>query len=74
MKRRTWILSALGAASALVVGWGVMPQRSRLGSAVLLAVTSGEVAFNGWKLIWPLLAPVLQTHWAEQRLSSTKTE
>ena len=48
MKRRTWILSALGAASALVVGWGVMPQRSRLGSAALLAVTSGEVAFNGW--------------------------
>ena len=48
MKRRTWLLSALGATGALVVGWGVMPARSRLGSATVLAVQSGEVAFNGW--------------------------
>ena len=29
MKRRTLILSGLGAASALLVGWGAMPARSR---------------------------------------------
>jgi isoquinoline 1-oxidoreductase beta subunit len=28
MKRRTLILSGLGAATALVVGWGVMPPRA----------------------------------------------
>ncbi|UUZ62308.1 molybdopterin-dependent oxidoreductase [Polaromonas sp. P1-6] len=33
MKRRTWLLSAAGAAGALVVGWSVLPARSRLGSA-----------------------------------------
>ena len=48
MKRRTWLLSAAGAAGALVVGWGVMPARSRMGAANLLAVQSGDVAFNGW--------------------------
>ncbi len=32
MKRRTWLLSALGATGALVVGWGMVPARSRLGS------------------------------------------
>jgi isoquinoline 1-oxidoreductase beta subunit len=48
MKRRTWLLSAAGAAGALVVGWGVMPARSRMGSGDLMALQSGEVAFNGW--------------------------
>jgi len=33
MKRRTLILSGLGGAAMLVVGWGVLPARSRLGSA-----------------------------------------
>ena len=48
MKRRTLLLSGLGAAGALVVGWGVLPPRSRLGSADALPVKAGEVGLNGW--------------------------
>lgn len=48
MKRRTWILSALGVTGALVVGWGAMPARSRLGSPDLMRPTPGDVALNGW--------------------------
>lgn len=48
MKRRTWLLSALGATGALVVGWGVLPARSRLGSPELMLKTEGDVALNGW--------------------------
>ena len=48
MKRRTWILSALGATGALVVGWGVLPARSRLGTPDMMLPTQGEVALNGW--------------------------
>ena len=48
MKRRTWLLSALGATGALVVGWGVLPARSRLGSPDLMLPTEGDVALNGW--------------------------
>jgi isoquinoline 1-oxidoreductase beta subunit len=48
MKRRTWILSALGTTGALVVGWGVLPARSRLGAAELMRPTTGDVALNGW--------------------------
>ena len=48
MKRRAWILSAAGAAGALVVGWGLMPQRSRVGSASLMLPREGDVALNGW--------------------------
>lgn len=48
MKRRTWLLSALGATGALVIGWGVTPARSRLGSPELMLKTEGDVALNGW--------------------------
>ncbi len=48
MKRRTWILSALGATGALVVGWGALPPRSRLGSAANMLATQDAVALNGW--------------------------
>ncbi len=48
MKRRTWILSALGATGALVVGWGAMPARSRLGTPELMLKTEGDLALNGW--------------------------
>ena len=48
MKRRTWLLSALGATGALVVGWGVLPARSRLGTPDLMLPTEGDVALNGW--------------------------
>ncbi len=48
MKRRTWLLSALGASGALLVGWAVLPARSRLGSPELMLATPGDVALNGW--------------------------
>ena len=48
MKRRTLILSGLAGAGALLVGWGVMPARSRLGKGELLLPQSGELALNGW--------------------------
>ena len=48
MKRRTLILSGLGGAAALVVGWGVLPARSRLGGAGTLAAKEGEIGLNGW--------------------------
>ena len=48
MKRRSLILSGLGGAAALVVGWGVLPPRSRLGTADTLPVTEGAVGLNGW--------------------------
>jgi isoquinoline 1-oxidoreductase beta subunit len=51
MKRRTLLLSALGTVgglSALVVGWGVLPARSRLGSPDMMLPTQGDVALNGW--------------------------
>lgn len=48
MKRRAWILSALGATGALVVGWSVQPARSRLGGKALMLPVQGEVELNGW--------------------------
>lgn len=48
MKRRTWLLSAAGATGALIVGWGAIPQRSRMGKASLMQLQNGEIAFNGW--------------------------
>ena len=53
MKRRTWLLSAGGAAGVLVVGWGVMPARSRLGSAGSMLPGEGDIALNGWIKIAP---------------------
>ena len=48
MKRRNFILSGLGIAGALVVGWGVLPARSRLGKPDNMLLTEGDVALNGW--------------------------
>jgi isoquinoline 1-oxidoreductase beta subunit len=48
MRRRTWLLSALGATGALVVGWGILPPRSRIGTASTMLPTEGDVALNGW--------------------------
>ena len=48
MKRRTWLLSGLSAGGALLVGWAVLPPRSRLGSSSLMPLTEGAVALNGW--------------------------
>src|SRR5881392_2834464 len=48
MKRRTWLLSAAGGAGALVVGWGVMPPRSRLGHGSNMLPGESDFALNGW--------------------------
>ncbi len=48
MKRRTLLLSGLGAAGALIVGWGVLPPRSRLGGAHSLPAADGQVGMNAW--------------------------
>ena len=48
MKRRNLILSGLGVTGALIVGWGVLPARSRLGKPNNMLPTEGEVALNGW--------------------------
>jgi isoquinoline 1-oxidoreductase beta subunit len=52
MKRRAWLLGAAGA-GALVVGWGLLPQRSRLGSGALMLPGEGDVALNGWIKVAP---------------------
>jgi isoquinoline 1-oxidoreductase beta subunit len=48
MKRRALLLAGAGAAGALVVGWGMLPPRSRLGTGALMTATEGDVALNGW--------------------------
>ncbi|MBV8604262.1 MAG: xanthine dehydrogenase family protein molybdopterin-binding subunit [Pelomonas sp.] len=48
MKRRTLLLAGLGGAGALIVGYGALPPRSRLGRADLLPLAQGEVGLNGW--------------------------
>jgi isoquinoline 1-oxidoreductase beta subunit len=48
MRRRALLFSALAGAGALVVGWAVLPARSRLGSARLLVEGENDVALNGW--------------------------
>ena len=55
MKRRTMLLSGVGALGALVVGWGVLPARSRLGSGKLWPTDKADasVALNGWIKITP---------------------
>jgi isoquinoline 1-oxidoreductase beta subunit len=53
MRRRALLLSAAGGAGALLVGWAVLPARSRLGSARLLLEEHGAVALNGWIKIAP---------------------
>ena len=59
LRRRTWLLSALGAGGALVVGWAALPARSRLGTAASMLPTEGDVALNGWIKIAPDGAVIL---------------
>lgn len=47
MKRRALLLTGTAAAGALVVGWGWLPPRSRLGAPELLAGAEA-VPLNGW--------------------------
>jgi isoquinoline 1-oxidoreductase beta subunit len=53
MRRRTLFLAGAGAAGALVVGWGVLPPRARLGDASTLVLPTENgvpagVGLNGW--------------------------
>src|SRR4029079_12942343 len=48
VKRRTLLLSGIGAAGAAVVGGALLPPRERLGGVDALPVAAGEVALNGW--------------------------
>jgi isoquinoline 1-oxidoreductase beta subunit len=46
--RRRFILSGLGVTGALIVGWGMLPPRQRLQSALPMRTSTGEFAMNGW--------------------------
>lgn len=48
MKRRALLLAGASAAGAMVVGWSVLPPRSRVGRPGLLPALDGEVSLNGW--------------------------
>ena len=48
MKRRNLILSGLGITGAFIVGWGVLPARSRMGKSDNMVPTEGDIALNGW--------------------------
>ena len=65
MKRRNLILSGLGITGALVVGWGVMPERSRMGKPSNMLPTEGEIALNGWIKIAKDGSVVLAMHRSE---------
>ena len=65
MKRRTLLLSGIGAAGAVVVGWALLPPRERLGGVDALPVAAGEVALNGWIKIAADGAVMLAMHRSE---------
>lgn len=48
MRRRSLLLLGAGTAGALVVGWGLLPARSRLGRPDRLPTAEGPVGLNGW--------------------------
>jgi isoquinoline 1-oxidoreductase beta subunit len=48
VKRRSFILGGIGLGGALIVGWGVLPPRSRLGGRDTLPPLYGAVSLNGW--------------------------
>ena len=62
MKRRNLILSGLGITGALIVGWGVLPARSRMGKPDNMLPSEGEIALNGWIKITKEGGVVLAMH------------
>ena len=65
MKRRHLLLGAAAAGGALLVGWAVLPPRSRLGSQDLLSAAPGEISLNGWIKIAADGTVVLAMHRSE---------
>jgi isoquinoline 1-oxidoreductase beta subunit len=59
VKRRTWLLGTTVGTGALLVGWGLAPQRSRLGLGSLMQPGEGDMALNGWIKVMPDGAVVL---------------
>lgn len=53
IRRRTWLLGALGATGALVLGWSALPPRSRVGDGSEWPAGTDGVALNGWIQIRP---------------------
>ena len=53
MKRRAWLLGTTAGVGALLVGWGALPQRSRVGLASMMLPGEGDFALNGWIKILP---------------------
>ena len=53
MKRRTFLLSGVGAGGALFFGWALLPPRQRLIGRTVPDTTGGAVALNGWVTIAP---------------------
>jgi isoquinoline 1-oxidoreductase beta subunit len=65
MRRRHFILGGLGAGAVLVVGWGLLPPRGRLGDRSMLATADGAIALNGWIEISPDGAVILAMNRSE---------
>lgn len=65
LTRRTVLWGGLGAAGALVVGWGVLPPRSRLGHPDTLPVVEGQIGLNGWLKVAADGQVLLAMPWAE---------
>ena len=53
MKRRALLLGTTAGAGALLVGWALLPARSRLGLGALMTPGEGDIALNGWIKILP---------------------
>ncbi|MFA9216031.1 MAG: molybdopterin cofactor-binding domain-containing protein [Sphingomonadaceae bacterium] len=53
LSRRRFLFSAVAAAGALVVGWGLLPERQRLRASHPLPLTDGALALNGWVAVAP---------------------
>jgi isoquinoline 1-oxidoreductase subunit beta len=53
MRRRTFLLTGLGATGALILGWSLTPPRQRLRAGVEPSLEPSHVVLNGWLAIAP---------------------
>jgi isoquinoline 1-oxidoreductase subunit beta len=65
VKRRSLLLSGAAAGGAVLVGWGVLPPRGRLGSPALWPTQAGAIALNGWVKVAADGAVILAMHRSE---------